>query len=105
MEIPHAFILNKVDEPAARRSFHALRSTIALARPDADALPILQTSAKDGTGIDELCDDMLAACRSSRRRTSDREPYFFERWVRDEWGRAGLRMLDGEWGDVTALAQ
>jgi len=103
MEIPHAFVLNKSDEPSARRSYHALRSTVALARPDADDLPILRTSARDGTGIDELCDDMLAAVRGPRRPSGEKEPYFFERWVRDEWGRAGLRLLDGEWGGAASF--
>jgi LAO/AO transport system kinase len=103
MEIPHAFILNKIDEPSAQRSYHALKSTIALARQDGERLPILRTSARDGTGIDELCDDMLGALRGPRRKADDREPYFFERWVRDEWGRAGLRALDREWGGAAAF--
>jgi LAO/AO transport system kinase len=105
MEIPHAFVLNKVDEPTARRSFHALRSTIGLARPDADQIPLFQTSARDGTGIDDLCDDMLLALRGPRLRMSEREPYFFERWVRDEWGRAGLRLLDGDWGGAASFLE
>jgi LAO/AO transport system kinase len=98
MEIPHAFVLNKADEPTSQRSYHALRSSIALARPDADDIPILRTSARDGTGIDELCDDMLAAVVRPRSRTRDKETYFFVRWVRDEWGRSGVRLLEREWG-------
>jgi LAO/AO transport system kinase len=103
MEIPHAFVLNKSDEPTARRTYHSLRSSIALARPDAEDIPILRTSARDGTGIDELCDDMLAAIRRPRAQARDKEPYFFERWVRDEWGRSGTRLLAEEWGGVEAF--
>jgi LAO/AO transport system kinase len=103
MEIPHVFVLNKSDEPTAQRSYHALRSSIGLARPDADEIPILRTSARSGTGIDELCDDMLAAVRKPRARTQDKEAYFFERWVRDEWGRHGVRLLKQEWGGAGAF--
>jgi len=103
MEIPHAFVLNKSDEPTAARSYHALRSSIALARPDADDIPILRTSARNGTGIDELCDDMLAAVRRPRAPTHDKEAYFFERWVRDEWGRSGVRLLEREWGGAESF--
>jgi LAO/AO transport system kinase len=98
MEIPHAFVLNKSDEPTAQKSYHALRSSIGLARPDAEDIPILRTSARNGTGIDELCDDMLAEVRRPRTRTRDKESYFFERWVREEWGRSGGRLLEREWG-------
>jgi len=103
MEIPHAFVLNKSDEPTARKTYHSLRSSIALARPDAEDIPVLRTSARDGTGIDELCDDMLAAMGRPRARARAKEPYFFERWVRDEWGRWGMRLLAEQWGGAEAL--
>lgn len=105
MEIPHAFVLNKADEPSSVRSYHALRSCLALARPDADELPVLRTSARDGTGIDELCDDMLRTREAPSRTAEQKERYFFERWVRDEWGRAGVRLLDREWGGAAEFLQ
>jgi LAO/AO transport system kinase len=105
MEIPHAFVLNKSDEPTAARSYHALRSTIALARPDADTVPILRTSAKNGTGIDALCDDMLAAVRAPHAATDGKEAHFLERWVREEGGRFGIQLLQREWKDATGLLQ
>lgn len=98
MEIPHAFVLNKSDEPASERSYHALRACLGLARSDADEVPILRTSAKSGAGIDALADDMLSAVRTAASSMGEKEIYFFERWVRDEWGRSGVRLLDARWG-------
>lgn len=98
MEIPHAFVLNKADEPASERSYHALRASIALAREDGNDVAILRTSAKTGAGIDALADDMLTAVRRAPSSMNDKESYFFERWVRDEWGRYGVRVLDEQWG-------
>jgi LAO/AO transport system kinase len=99
MEVPHAFILNKCDDPSADRSYHTLRGSVGLARPwDGDHVPIYKTSARTGEGIAELAADMLAATRAQRERGTStlaaKEPYFFERWVRDEWGRFGVRHLD-----------
>jgi LAO/AO transport system kinase len=105
MEIPNAFVLNKSDEPTSQRSYHALRSSIALARPDVNDIPILRTSARTGAGIEELCDDMLAAIRRPRLQARAKEAYFFERWVRDEWGRAGVRLLERDWGGADGFLE
>lgn len=97
IEVPDAFVVSKWDEPAARSTFHQLRSSLSLARPfDADDVRIFTTSAATGHGIDELSryllerrhepapdDDGVVAAR-----------YFFRRWVTEEWGRVGLRHLD-----------
>lgn len=100
MEVPQAFILNKCDEPSAERSYHHLRGSVGLARPwDADDIPIYKTSARTGVGIPELCAGLLRDVESQKQRgTFDKEPYFFVRWVRDEWGRFGVRMLDAAFG-------
>jgi LAO/AO transport system kinase len=105
MEIPDAFILNKCDEPAAARSYHALRGSLALARPfDAGELPLYRTSARTGEGLDELTSAMLAMIRNGPRAPLARkEAYFFEQWVRDQWGRVGLGVLDGSLGGAAQL--
>jgi LAO/AO transport system kinase len=101
MEVPHAFILNKCDVgAAARRSYHALRASIDFARPGEPALPpIFRTSAISGEGLDDVLDD-LTGHRSvhdeAARRHRDR--YFFEKWVRDEYGRFGLGLLERQGG-------
>jgi LAO/AO transport system kinase len=108
MEVPHAFILNKCDDPSAERSYHTLRGSIGLARPwDGDRVPIYKTSARTGEGIPELAADMLRETVAHGQRAEaslrEKEPYFFERWVRDEWGRFGVRHLDGRLGGAAAL--
>lgn len=100
IEIPQAFIINKSDEPSAEQSYHQLRSSMWLARPfDEQPPPIFRTSARTGAGLSELEDDLLntiVTTQSSSLR--EREPYFFERWVEDEWGRVGLDHLHTDFG-------
>jgi LAO/AO transport system kinase len=100
IEIPDVFIMNKCDEPAAERSYYQLRASLWLARPfDADDLPIHRTSARTGEGIEALARTVLAVIRKGTQRSvCDRAPFFFERWVRDEWGRVGADFLEHELG-------
>jgi LAO/AO transport system kinase len=104
IEVPHAFVLNKSDEPAAAASFHHLRSSMWLARPfDEDEPPIFRTSALTGDGLADLEADMLDRVRApGGAGLIEREPYFFERWVADEWGRVGGRFLVDELGGASA---
>jgi LAO/AO transport system kinase len=96
MEIPDVFILNKCDDPSALRAYHQLRASLWLARPfDSQDLPLYRTSAKQGTGITELSAEMLGIVdEGSQIDRSTRDAFMLERWVRDEWGRMGLRLLD-----------
>lgn len=106
MEIPHAFVLNKSDEPASDKSFHTLKATLWLARPsDADKVSIFRTSAKTGDGIAELAADLLAAALSKPGSFALKERYFFERWVRDEWGRFGVNLLETRLGGASAFLE
>jgi len=95
IEVPDAFILNKCDEPASSASFHQLRASMWLARPfDEEAPPIFRTSALTGEGLDELEADLIERIDSpGGAGLSEREPYFFTRWVDDEWGRHGVAVL------------
>lgn len=104
MEAPHVFVLNKWDagEPA-RRSFHALKASVDFARPgESEPPPILRTSAVTGEGVDELVADIEAAAHAGER--ASRERYFFEKWVRDEYGRLGLDSLERQGGAEGLLA-
>jgi LAO/AO transport system kinase len=104
IEIPDAFIVNKCDEAAAQRSYHQVRASLWLARPfDADRLPVHRTSARTGEGIAELAGALLHAIREGERHAiAERTPLFFERWVRDEWGRTGVQFLERELGGAPA---
>lgn len=105
IEVPDVFVLNKCDEPTSESSYHQLRSSMWLARPfDDETPPIFRTSARTGDGLAELEADMVARLASGAGGLVEREPYFLRRWVDDEWGRAGLRVLDGLGGAERYLA-
>jgi LAO/AO transport system kinase len=105
IEVPHAFILNKCDEPASVASYHQLRGSMWLARPfDEEVPPIFRTSALTGEGLDELEADMLGRVRAAGGAgLVEREPYFFARWVDDEWGRVGARVLAARAGGAAGF--
>ena len=104
IEVPHAFVLNKSDEPTSATSYHHLRSSMWLARPfDEEEPPIFRTSARTGEGLGELEADMRTRIAApGGGALAAREPYFLERWVADEWGRHGRRFLDEHCGGAAA---
>lgn len=97
IEVPDSFIINKCDEPAADIAFRQLRASLWLARPfDAEEVPVHRTSAKSGAGLDELqraFETVIAAGGPGEDEIAARNGHFFQRWVKDEWGRAGVRYL------------
>lgn len=103
IEIPDSFVLNKCDDPAAGQSYYQLRSSLSLARPFDEELPeIVRTSARTGEGISELASAMLSVAGAPPRHTdAEREAYFFNRWVDDEFGASGQRYAASV-GDVLA---
>lgn len=105
IEIPHAFVINKSDEPSAEQSYHQLRSSMWLARPfDEAAPPIFRTSARTGAGLQPLEDDLLETIVTTQGNSlRGREGYFFGRWVEDEWGRTGLSHLHEDLGGPEAF--
>ena len=107
IEIPDSFVVSKWDEPSAERTFLQVQASLWLARPfDAEELPVLRTSAKNGFGVDELVDDVRSrlAGRAADRDALHATRHFLRRWVVDEWGRAGLRHLDSLGGAEALLA-
>lgn len=103
MEIPDCFILNKCDqEDATRPTYHALRVSMSFARPGEERqLPVLLTSAQSGAGIDDLVADWKSVRNGHGRHSLlDREAYYFQRWVRDEFGRQGLLRLQSSHGSA-----
>ena len=102
MELPDAFLVSKADvgDPA-ERTFHALRSSLRLARPGHEP-PVLRVSARSGAGLDAVLADMLTAPAGAG--LDGRTAQFFERWVAAEHGRAGLGRLAAAGGAVAYLA-
>ena len=93
IEIPDSFVLNKCDDPAATTSYYQLRSALSLARPFEAELPAIhRTSARTGEGIEELCAAIAEVIGGPSRHTdAERQAYFFQRWITDEWGATGRR--------------
>lgn len=100
MEIPDAFILNKCDQrEAAERTYHALHGSVRLARPGVDPPRIHRTSAVTGEGIDEVVAEIRGlGAGPAGRSMAEKERIFFARWVRDEFGRTGLHLLERRGG-------
>ena len=96
MEVPDVLVVNKCDEErAARRLVASLTAVLPLSRPFGDPPPILRTSTVTGEGLEAFATDVLARMDGARTELADKEAHFFRRWVKEEWGRAGLRLLDG----------
>jgi len=97
MEVPDAVVVSKCDEErAARRLVAALGSALPLSRPLGEPPPVLCTSGRSGAGVPELAADVLAAADAAGGAGTDmarKQLHFFQRWVREEWGRAGERAL------------
>ncbi len=88
MEVPDGFVISKGDLGSAAGATAA--TLTAALRLGTAARPVIVTSAVTGAGVAELA---AAIAAGPRGRLLDREPYLFERWVADEYGRAGLRRL------------
>jgi LAO/AO transport system kinase len=103
MEIPDVFVLNKCDQvEAAERAYHALEASLRLARLGRSGPPVIhRTSALTGAGLDVLVDEIQSPERV-RKPMHEKERYFLEKWVRDQYGRVGLARLARE-GGVSAL--
>jgi len=102
MEIPSAFILNKCDEKTvAQRSYAALSSSLRAFRADGTVPTIHRTSAHTGEGVAEVVAEIAAPDFAPNRPTlRDKELYFLEKWIRDEYGRAGLAFYKEQGADA-----
>ncbi|MFP5361299.1 MAG: methylmalonyl Co-A mutase-associated GTPase MeaB [Thermoleophilia bacterium] len=59
MEIPDIIVVNKADHPLTQTMVREIRGVLSLAPQGPWKVPILQTEAVDGTGVDELMDKLL----------------------------------------------
>ena len=94
MEIPNDFILNKCDEePAASRAYAQLLSTLEFIHSvnlAKDVPPIFKTSALKQIGIVELWEYFRTIHPSDKSKESILQ---FEKWVKEEYGKTGLKKL------------
>ena len=97
MEIPNVFVINKCDQTkAVQKDLHALQSSLAFLGPQKtkQEVPLILTSTVNQQGISEL-GRLILGKKSNFRSSSwkDKEYYYFQKWIRDEFGRQGLRKL------------
>ncbi len=60
MEIPDIIVVNKSDHPMTQTMVREIRGVLSLAPQGPWKVPIVQTEAVDGTGVDELMEKLLA---------------------------------------------
>jgi LAO/AO transport system kinase len=59
MEIPDIIVVNKADHPLTQTMVREIRGVLSLAPQGPWRVPIVQTEAVDGTGVDELMDKLV----------------------------------------------
>lgn len=95
MEVPDAFIINKFDEEGlANSSYHLLLSTLEFLKdvlPNQKLPPVFKTSVVKKKGITEVWD--FATSKPKKKDHSVEVIYQLEKWVRNEYGRFGLRIF------------
>ncbi|MBK8971464.1 MAG: protein kinase [Hahellaceae bacterium] len=102
MEIPDAFVVNKCDEEAlAQKSLHMLQSSLKLTHLALDQRKparrlVFMTSAMRKRGIDELAAHLVGLHNDtgSRRDRKAQEDYHLRKWIRQEYGRYGIRVYE-----------
>lgn len=107
MEIPDAFIINKCDaKNAALKSYHSLKSSLDLIRPDSNKkLQIHLVSAAKNIGIDELVKNFLEFHKAKPLPSKEmaRQKYFFQKWIQEEYGHSGSRVLQTMNADIYSI--
>jgi LAO/AO transport system kinase len=59
MEIPDVIVVNKADHPLTQTMVREIRGVLSLAPQGPWKVPILQTEAVDGTGVEELMEKLI----------------------------------------------
>ena len=59
MEIPDIIVVNKADHPLTQTMVREIRGVLSLAPQGSWKVPIMQTEAVDGTGVDELMEKLV----------------------------------------------
>lgn len=104
LEVPHILVVNKVDMgTVARRTLAELDAALNRTHPDGHwQVPVLATSATDGTGIEALADVMeqhhqlLCSQQQLARRRHSYQSYWLHKRLQEEFGSFGIERLGGE---------
>jgi LAO/AO transport system kinase len=108
MEIADVFVINKADREGAERAVFAIRSALELRAPTSTwAIPVEQTVASLGRGVDVLADRFEAhlAFLADTGGLEQRRQHRLERHLRELlqerlWREFRARVPDGEWRDA-----
>lgn len=104
LEVPHVLVVNKADMGGvARRTLAELGAALQREHPDGHwRVPVLSTSATDGTGIEQLADiieehqNVLAARDELASRRRNYQAYWVHKSLHEEFGSFGVDQLGGE---------
>jgi len=72
LEIADILVVNKADMPLAQRTIKQLNGMLALRQGTARAIPVLATTATEGTGVDRLVAAILERAPDARARRTNR---------------------------------
>ena len=104
LEVPHILVVNKDDMgTVARRTLAELDSALNRTHPDGDwQVPVLSTSAANGTGIEKLADaleqhyQILLSNQQLTPRRKSYQSYWLHKRLLEEFGSFGIEKLGGE---------
>lgn len=104
LEVPHVLVVNKADMGAvATRTLSELGSALNRTHPDGHWLvPVLATSAANGTGIEILADtleqhyQLLCSQQQLAPRRKRYQSYWLHKRLLEEFGSFGIDQLGGE---------
>jgi LAO/AO transport system ATPase len=108
MEIPDAFIINKWDqEKEAQKTYYALKSTLSFIKPGTKEIPIFRVSAYTGYGILELVEYIksLKDTLNNKETLEKKEIFYFEKWVKNQYGLKGWEILNEKGGASNYLKE
>ncbi|WCL47830.1 protein kinase [Leptospira sp. GIMC2001] len=104
METPDAFIINKCDEESlANSSYHLLLTTLEFLKdvlPGRQLPPVFKTSVVKKTGIEEVYSHI--AQRPSPKDQKVEAWNQLEKWIRNEYGRFGVRIVRSDRDSIFA---
>jgi LAO/AO transport system kinase len=104
LEVPHMLVVNKDDMGAvARRTLAELGAALTRTHPDGHwQVPVLATSAANGTGVEALADvmqqhyELLCSQQQLAARRRRYQSYWLHKRLQDEFGSFGIERLGGE---------
>ncbi len=107
MEVPDAFIINKWDQQKeAQKTYYGLKSILSLIRFNSKDPTIFPVSSHTGYGIEELMNYIFSLNKEIKNfdvLLKQKEVYYFEKWVKTNYGLKGLEILNENGGALSFI--